>query len=72
MFFVLRAIDERHDALVQFLFQEPNLLAIVFKFNKVAFLELHPLFRVVAKPFPERRTGGNVLEPQINACLFLC
>jgi hypothetical protein len=54
------------------LFQEPNLLAIVFKFNKVAFLELHPLFRVVAKPFPERRTGGNVLEPQINACLFLC
>jgi len=39
MFFVLCAIDERHVALVQFLFQVPDWLTIVFKFSEITFLE---------------------------------
>ncbi len=71
MFFVLRAIEERHFALFQFLLKGLDWFAIFFKFAKIPFLELFPFARVVAKPFPKLRAGRNIFEPQVNACFFL-
>ena len=69
---ILCPIDERHDALVQFLAQELNVLAVSFEFGAIPFPELFPSVRVVSKPFPQFRAGGNIFQPQIDACFFLC
>src|SRR6185437_10648352 len=63
---VTGGVHQRHGPLPRLLLQQVQGLFAVLEFRGVALLELRPLVRVVAEPFPQLGAGGHVLEPELQ------
>src|SRR6185312_9332944 len=63
---VMGGVHQRHGPLPRLLLQQvQGLFAVVPEFRGVTLLELLPLGRIVAEPFPQLGAGGHVLEPEV-------